>query len=894
MKLKTKILQLAAALLALVAFNLQLATLSAQTSVITYQGRVTSSGTNFTGNGQFKFAIVTSTNNSHTASATATTSGGFVTILNPVSGGNGYVSSPAVTISGGGGSGATATANLTSGAVTSYTINANGSGYSSTPTVTVAAPPQNLTYTTYWSNDGTSSAGSQPTAGVAVVVTNGLFLAALGDATLANMTALPTSLFVQPNLQLRIWFNDGVNGFAVLSPLQNLTPAPYAAFANVASNLLGVLPASQLSGTVPTANLSGTYGGLVNFNNGANNFSGAFTGNGAGVTNLQLTSIGSTGTLAQASGIALVSTLAQTNTPYFVAAGDLNGDGRQDLISLNGDDTVTVWNNNGGGKFTFTGSYAAGVNLVAVAAADTTGSGKEDLIVATGYNSLTILTNNGSSIFGSNATLVVGINPKFVLATDVNGDGSMDLITPCYGSGFSIFTNNGSGVFGSNALLTVGGSQLAVVAMDVNNDTKMDLIGSSYNGGTLTVFTNNGVNIFGSNATLAVPYVQFLTKADVNGDGKLDLIAVQSGGGLFGYHQISVFTNTGTGKFVPASTIVGATPLTVAAMDVNGDGKTDLVVSYSNGINTYTNAGNATFSLASSISANNGGINYATSADMDGDGRPDLITANGDNSMTVYENLSRALNVGGGGVVAGNFIGNGGGLTGLNASQITSGIFTGNGSGLNSLNASQITSGTVADARLSSNVALLNASNGFTSKLMVNSSSAGDYSAPLAQFINNNVSGNTAPALRAIGFGNSPNGVLSVSSSGTGLLAQFGNANSFVADITANGTIDALGFNGNSLRIVGTTFTSILAGVAIMPSSLTTETNFVITFPQAFTSIPRILVTVGNDPGFPNVNDIFATSVANVSTTTFRVNVIRLDTTGGWSQQLRINWLAWQ
>ena len=62
-------------------------------------------------------------------------------------------------------------------------------------------------------------------------VTNGLFTVVLGDTTLANMTAISASLFTQPNLQLRIWFNDGVNGFAALSPVQNLTPAPYAVFA---------------------------------------------------------------------------------------------------------------------------------------------------------------------------------------------------------------------------------------------------------------------------------------------------------------------------------------------------------------------------------------------------------------------------------------------------------------------------------------------------------------------------------------------------------------------------------------------------------------------------------------------------------------------------------------
>lgn len=79
------------------------ATLIAQSTVFTYQGRVTVNGTDFTGAGQFKFALVTSSNANHTATAMANApSGGFITGYNVVSGGNGYVSVPAVIVFGGG------------------------------------------------------------------------------------------------------------------------------------------------------------------------------------------------------------------------------------------------------------------------------------------------------------------------------------------------------------------------------------------------------------------------------------------------------------------------------------------------------------------------------------------------------------------------------------------------------------------------------------------------------------------------------------------------------------------------------------------------------------------------------------------------------------------------
>jgi hypothetical protein len=222
----------------------------AQAAVVAYQGRVTSNGTNFTGTGQFKVALVTSTNNSHTASATANLSGSFVTSYSVTSGGNGYLVAPVVTVTGGGGSGATAHAVLNAGVVTSVVADSAGTGYTSPPMVTIAAPPANITFVTYWSNDGTSVNGSEPESAVSASVTDGLFTLPLGNTSLANMMALNANVFVQPNLELRLWFNDGVNGFAALDPPQGLTHAPYAAYA------LNAASASNLTGTITSANIA--------------------------------------------------------------------------------------------------------------------------------------------------------------------------------------------------------------------------------------------------------------------------------------------------------------------------------------------------------------------------------------------------------------------------------------------------------------------------------------------------------------------------------------------------------------------------------------------------------------------------------------------------------------
>jgi hypothetical protein len=275
-------------LLSIVATQLGNLNARAQGTAFTYQGRVTDNGALFNGTGLFKFALVTSTNISSQAVATAnmgnTAPNEYVSSYNLVNGGNGYSSAPTVTITGGGGSGATATTTVSSGVVTAINLITPGSGYSSAPTVSIAAPPIDVLYTTYWSNDGSSVAGSQPTASVTVGVTNGLFTLTLGSTNLANMTGIPQNLFAQQTgLQLQIWFSDGINGFAMLSPLQNLTPVPYAVFANTSSNLTGTLPVQQLSGTIPLAQLPVA----VVTNAGTSiTLSGTFSGNGAGLNTL--------------------------------------------------------------------------------------------------------------------------------------------------------------------------------------------------------------------------------------------------------------------------------------------------------------------------------------------------------------------------------------------------------------------------------------------------------------------------------------------------------------------------------------------------------------------------------------------------------------------------------
>ena len=85
--------------------------------------------------------------------------------------------------------------------------------------------------TSYWSNDGTSTTGNEPTTAVALTVAKGLYSVQLGDTTLPNMTAIPATVFANPDVRLRAWFNDGTNGSQLLSPDQRIAAVGYALMA---------------------------------------------------------------------------------------------------------------------------------------------------------------------------------------------------------------------------------------------------------------------------------------------------------------------------------------------------------------------------------------------------------------------------------------------------------------------------------------------------------------------------------------------------------------------------------------------------------------------------------------------------------------------------------------
>ena len=106
----------------------------------------------------------------------------------------------------------------------------------------------------YWSNDGLSSAGSEPVSSVTLTVSDGLYSVLLGDTGLANMTAIPAGVFTHSDVYVRVWFNDGSNGSQLLTPDQRIASVGYAILAGEALTVAdGAITSSKIATGAVTA-----------------------------------------------------------------------------------------------------------------------------------------------------------------------------------------------------------------------------------------------------------------------------------------------------------------------------------------------------------------------------------------------------------------------------------------------------------------------------------------------------------------------------------------------------------------------------------------------------------------------------------------------------------------
>ena len=144
---------------------------------------------------------------------------------------------------------------------------------------------------------------------------------------------------------------------------------------------------------------------------------------------------------------------------------------------------------------------------------------------------------------------------------------------------FRTATSPASGTFGGTQNVPVGSNPYSVAVADVNGDGKLDLLSANNGNNTVSVRLGNGDGTF--SGTQEVPVgsnPSSVAVGDVNGDGKLDLLSANGGS-----DTVSVRLGNGDGTFSGTQEVpVGSIPYSVAVGDVNGDGRLDLLTANSN------------------------------------------------------------------------------------------------------------------------------------------------------------------------------------------------------------------------------------------------------------------------------------------------------------------------
>ena len=334
----------------------------------------------------------------------------------------------------------------------------------------------------------------------------------------------------------------------------------------------------------------------------------------------------------------------------FAVAADVDGDGKQDLLIARSASRgeLSIWHGEGNGAFRPGATYIGSSAPRGVSPADVNSDGKVDLVVSDFYEGgyVTIFLNAGDGRFLPPTNWPAGRAPSSAKVTDINGDGRLDILvvnsrpddfgnTWLQHGNVSLLLGGGDGTFQAPRTFAAGVEPRGLTTGDWNGDGKVDLaIADDGTAGAaarrrVRLLLGRGDGTFSEGEGYGTRFgARGVSAADVNHDGRADLIVRHSG--------VSIFISRGDGTFEHRGDFVTGPSEYVVPVDIDGDGKLDLaaarVVLLGDG------DGNFPSTLRFDPVNDDSGV---TAADFDGDGRPDLaILDRSHNRVSIYLNGS--------------------------------------------------------------------------------------------------------------------------------------------------------------------------------------------------------------------------------------------------------------
>lgn len=365
------------------------------------------------------------------------------------------------------------------------------------------------------------------------------------------------------------------------------------------------------------------------------------------------------------------STASLSVSALSVAVGDVNRDGRPDLVSVNGTDgdlssfiptsgAVTVHLGIGDGEFELPRPFSVGINPVSVILNDFNNDGILDIATAnelptiegSSNGTVSILTGNGDGSFQSASTFEAGAGPSSVIAEDFDRDGSIDLAVsnrglrqPELDNRIFIYWGRGDGTFETPQIETVGNGPSKVIAADLNLDGVLELVTFDQGPGlgtdgnvesidTITILTISGGRQFAVDSTVSIGnFMADLAIGDFDGNAIPDLVAIDST--TPDISKSAVLLGHGDLSFSAPLSI----PLdgdSVQTADLNGDEVLDLVSShfFRDRVSVVLGLGDGSF-VAPDELANFTASTAILFAEVSGDGIDDVVTLNQDGRVEI-------------------------------------------------------------------------------------------------------------------------------------------------------------------------------------------------------------------------------------------------------------------